>query len=187
MEALSAMAPEQRIIVMQFLNEVREKHLSNDVKDDQSIWKLLTDKLQFNTSYLDNSTQSALLKYYKRFLGGNMNELLTHHEKDEFDTKCRMLKETDPEAAKDYVINGLCDLIERSDNLQYCGHQKKLTRSQVLGEISRYLNSVLIDDVNKAVSCGTNAFAIPPCIGSLHLYENIQVDNLLKEMKLIIQ
>ncbi|VDN94455.1 unnamed protein product [Brugia pahangi] len=182
MEALSAMAPEQRIIVMQFLNEVREKHLSNDVKDDQSIWKLLTDKLQFNTSYLDNSTQSALLKYYKRFLGGNMNELLTHHEKDEFDTKCRMLKETDPEAAKDYVINGLCDLIERSDNLQYCGHQKKLTKSQVLGEISRYLNSVLIDDVNKAVSCGSNAFAIPPCIGSLHLYENIQKQiHLLRE------
>uniref|UniRef100_A0A1I8EGF0 Myb-like DNA-binding domain-containing protein n=1 Tax=Wuchereria bancrofti TaxID=6293 RepID=A0A1I8EGF0_WUCBA len=182
MEALSAMAPEQRIMVMQFLNEVHEKHLSNDVRDDQSIWKLLSDKLQFNTSYLDNSTQSALLKYYKRFLGGNTNELLTHHEKNEFDTKCKVLKETDPEAAKDHVINGLCDLIERSDNLQCCVHQKKLTRGQVLGEISRYLNTVLIDDVNKAVSCGTNAFAIPPCIGSLHLFENIQKQmHLLRE------
>lgn len=49
MEALSAMAPEQRIMVMQFLNEIREKRSENDVKDNQSIWKLLSDKLQFNT------------------------------------------------------------------------------------------------------------------------------------------
>lgn len=49
METLSAMAPEQRIRVMQFLNEFREKHLARDVKDNQSIWKLLRDKLQFNT------------------------------------------------------------------------------------------------------------------------------------------
>ncbi|KAM3718017.1 snRNA-activating protein complex subunit [Dirofilaria immitis] len=182
MEALSAMAPEHRIMVMQFLNEVREKRLENDVKDDQSIWKLLSDKLQFNSSYLDSSTQNALLKYYKRFLSGHANELLTHHEKDEFDKKCKVLQETDPEAAKDHVINGLCDLIERSDNSQYCMHQKKLTRSQVLNEVGRYLNSVLIADVNKALSCGTKAFAIPPCTGSLHLYENIQQQiHLLRE------
>ncbi|CAG9531615.1 unnamed protein product [Cercopithifilaria johnstoni] len=182
MEALSAMAPEQRIMVMQFLNEIREKRLENDVKDDQSIWKLLSDKLQFNTSYLDSSTQSALLKYYKRFLGGSTKELLTHHEKNEFDAKCRVLQETDPEAAKDHVINALCDLIERSDNSQCFMRQKKFTRSQVLDEVDRYLNSVLVDDVNKAVSCGTNAFAIPPCIGSLRLYENIQKQmHLLRE------
>lgn len=41
---------------------------------------------------------------------------------------------------------------------------------------------VLIDDINKAVSCGSNAFAIPPCIGSLHLYENIQVCHLLRKI-----
>ncbi|EFO20880.2 hypothetical protein LOAG_07607 [Loa loa] len=182
MEALSAMAPEQRITVMQFLNEVREKHLDNDVKDNQSIWKLLSDKLQFNTNYLDSSTQSALLKYYKRFLGGSTNELLTRYEKNEFDTRCRVLEETDPEAAKDHVINGLCDLIERNDNSQCCMHQKKFTRSQVLDEVVRYINSVLIGDINKAVSCGTNSFAIPPCIGSLHLHENIQKQiHLLRE------
>ncbi|VBB27240.1 unnamed protein product [Acanthocheilonema viteae] len=182
MEALSVMAPQQRIMVMQFLNEIREKRLENDVKDGQSIWKLLSDKLQFNTSYLDSSTQSALLKYYKRFLGGSISELLTRHEKNEFDIKCRVLQETDPEAAKDHVINALCDLIERNDNSQCYMYQKKFTRSQILDEIGRYLNSVLINDVNKAVSCGTNAFAIPPCIGSLHLYENIQKQmHLLRE------
>uniref|UniRef100_A0A915PMD7 Uncharacterized protein n=1 Tax=Setaria digitata TaxID=48799 RepID=A0A915PMD7_9BILA len=174
MEALSAMAPEQRIMVMQFLNEVHEKHIEGDAKDDQSIWKLLNDKLQFNTSYLDSSTQSALLKYYKRFLSGNTNDLLTRHEKNEFEMKYRVLQETDAKAAKEYIINGLCDLIERNDNLQCCMHQKKFTRSHVLDEVGRYLNSVLISDVNKAVSCGTNTFAIPPCIGTLHLYENIQ-------------
>uniref|UniRef100_A0A8R1TVW9 snRNA-activating protein complex subunit 4 n=1 Tax=Onchocerca volvulus TaxID=6282 RepID=A0A8R1TVW9_ONCVO len=182
MEALSAMAPEHRIIVMQFLNEVREKRLENEMKDDQSVWELLNDKLQFNTSYLDSSTQSALLKYYKKFLGGSANELLSRHEKNEFDTKCKVLQETDSEAAKDHVINGLCDLIERSDNSQCCIHQKKLTRSQVIDEVGRYLNSVLIGDVNKAVSCGTKAFALPPCTGSLHLYENIQQQiHLLRE------
>lgn len=48
-------------------------------------------------SYLDSSTQSALLKYYKRFLGGSISELLTRDEKNEFDTKCRVLEEVDPE------------------------------------------------------------------------------------------
>lgn len=52
MEALSAMAPEQRIMVMQFLNEIHEKRLMNDAKDNQSIWKLLSDKLQFNTRWV---------------------------------------------------------------------------------------------------------------------------------------
>lgn len=50
-------------------------------------------------SYLDSSTQNALLKYYKRFLGGIAGELLTCHEKNEFDMKCRVLQETDPEVA----------------------------------------------------------------------------------------
>ncbi|VDO26663.1 unnamed protein product [Onchocerca flexuosa] len=182
MEALSAMAPEHRIIVMQFLNEVREKRFENEMKDDQSVWELLSDKLQFNTSYLDSSTQNALLKYYKKFLGGSAHELLSRHEKNEFDTKCKVLQETDSEAAKNLVINGLCDLIERSDNSQCCIHQKKLPRSQVLDEVGRYLNSVLIGDVNKAVSYGTKAFALPPCTGSLHLYENIQQQiHLLRE------
>lgn len=48
-------------------------------------------------SYLDVSTQAALVKYYKRFLGGSSRELLRLEEKNEFEYTYSFLLTSNPE------------------------------------------------------------------------------------------
>ncbi|VDN05493.1 unnamed protein product [Thelazia callipaeda] len=164
MEAFSAMAPEQRKTAIEFFSQIRETNLETEENNEEAIYRLLSDKLQFDINYLDSSMQNVLMKHFKKLFEESTGTLLTDEEKYEFDMRCKILQETDEKGAKDHIVDGLCDLIKRNDTKQCIKRQTKFVKSEILDEISRYLRSVLINDINEAVATGVGDFALPPCI-----------------------